>query len=127
MDDNVIQFPGTRAGLPEPEPGKLEGDEKARVLAYQGSAAPKGYVVLPKIIPPADRKKCPHPGCRDFAMYTFSWYLKDIDLDGEIYYIKVYNRLEIISCSNRGCIARARNIVRKNFWNSTVYPIALLT
>ena len=125
-DNKVIPFPSARIAPAEPQRDEEDEPQGAQVFAYQGSAAPKGYVVLPKLIPPADRKRCPCPGCNDFAMYSFSWHLKDIDPDGEIRYIKVNNRLEITSCPGRGCIAWARNIVRRNFWNSTVYPVLRL-
>lgn len=125
MSDNVIQFPGPRADLSETEPEDAAEKCDTQVIAYQRNSVPDSFAILPKTIPPADRKKCPHPGCNEYAMYRFSWYLKQIEADGEISYIKVDQRLEVISCHNRKCIARARNIVRRNFWADTLCSVPM--
>jgi hypothetical protein len=123
MGNRVVPFPKIRAGLAD---SKMAGGQDTEVISFEKSFVPNNYQLIPKLIPPADRiKRCPHPGCNELAMYTFSWYLTENRNGERVVYVKVHQRREVISCHDQRCIARARNIVRKQFWENAICSLPM--
>jgi hypothetical protein len=112
MDNKVISFPKIKSGPAEPE--REEGQD-TNVIPFLKNYIPGGFLLVAKLIPPADRiKRCPY--CTELAMYRFSWYYGTA---------KVSEQLEPISCPDRSCIARARNLARSELLIDSFFPVPL--